>query len=391
MRARHFHSVTVFSLVAMLLMAVSTNGEDERTYGFDVSPGETIKFELDSGGSVSILGWDRSKAKVSYIQRGKGHKHDVEILQQRDGMLITSKMEPREGMACDLDFHIRLPRRFNVHFESMGGRLKIVDLEGEFRGSTMGGGLTLQHVSGTVKLKTMGGAIEVTDSDLDGHMSTMGGTVLLRDVVGDLEAESTGGNVRYENVRGRDGKLRAPGGQSAEGMAAKTVTISTMGGSIFVDDAPAGAWVNTMGGDINVEKASGFVKANTMGGNIDIHVADGQVAASTMAGEINVEIEGGLGDGEEGINLSSCCGDITLKVPPDLSMDLDLTISYTKNSSQDFEILSDFDVLVEHSKDWDYQNGSPRKRIHGTGKVGGGKHPVVIKTINGNIRLKQAK
>jgi DUF4097 and DUF4098 domain-containing protein YvlB len=388
---RSIYSVTVLCLIAMIVTPASSGKDDTRTYGFDVSPGETIRFDLESGGSVSILGWDKPKAEVSYVQRGRGHKHDIEILQQPDGLLITSGMAPREGTSRDLAFQIRLPRQFNVRFESTGGSLKIVDLEGDFTGSTMGGGLTLMTVDGTVRLKTMGGHIEVKDAVLDGSISTMGGTVFLKDVVGDLDAGSMGGNVRFENVRGRDGKLRAPGGASGDDIEQETVTISTMGGNIVVDEAPVGALVNTMGGDIVVKEASGFVKARTMGGNIDLDVRDGWVDARTMAGEINVEIDEGLGDGEEGVKLTSCCGDVNLVVPPDLSMDLDLTIAYTRNSSQDFEIISDFDLQIEQSKHWDYSNGSPRKRIYGTGKVAGGKYPVVIETINGNIRLKKAK
>ena len=375
-------------IVALFLPAVALVETDGNTYDFDVSPGQTIYFDLKSGAGVSIQGWDKSKAEVTYVQRGEGHLHDVEILQQRDGLLVTSDMEIREGRARNLEFEIRVPRKYNVHFESTGGGLRIVDLDGRFTGSTMGGGLTLKEVEGTVTLTTMGGAIEVTSADLDGKMSTMGGTVYLKDVVGDLEAESMGGNVRYENVRGRNGELRAPGG-SLDGMDIKTVTISTMGGDIVVDEAPAGAWVRTMGGDIKVDNASGFVKASTMGGGVNISVVDGWVTASTMAGDVDVRINRGLGEGEDGVNLSSCSGDVSLVLPADLPVDLDLTISYTKNSSQDFKIISDFDLEIERSKAWDYSNGNPRKRIHGTARIGNGKYPIVIETINGNIRLKK--
>ncbi len=378
----------ILVLAASLLPAAALVGTDGNNYECDASPGQTIYFDLKSGAGVNIQGWDKSKAEVTYIQRGNGHSHTVEISQQRDGLMITSDVNIHEGTARDLEFEVRLPRKYNVHFESMGGGLKIVDLDGSFTGRTMGGGLTLREVKGTVKLTTMGGAIEVTSSDLDGKMSTMGGTVYLKDVVGDLEATSMGGNVRYENVRGRDGNLRAPEG-ALDGMDKKTVTISTMGGDIDVDEAPAGAWVKTMGGDIDVDDARGFVKALTMGGSVNIRAADAWVDASSMAGDVDVKIDGGLGDGEKGVNLSSCCGDVSLALPGGLPLDLDLTISYTKNSSQDFKIISDFDLEIERSKDWDYSNGTPRKRIHGTGGTGTGKYPVVIKTINGNIRLKK--
>lgn len=377
-------------LVAILFVAPATQARDEGTHEFDVSPGGTIAFDLEGGGSVSIEGWDRSLARISYYQRGRGRSQEVEISKTRDGLEVTSYADEGEGQSRDLTFEIRLPRRFNVEFESMGGGLELANLEGEFTGRTMGGGITLRDLKGTVRLTTMGGPVEVTDSELDGRIKTMGGRVLLEDVIGDLDAGSMGGNVEYKNVRGRDGSLRTPKGLSIKVLDEETVTITTMGGDINVDEAPAGAAVHTMGGDIEIRDASRFVKAMTMGGDIEIQVVDGWVSATTMAGDIDVEIEEGLGDGEEGVTLSSYCGDITLTVPSDLSMDLDLTIAYTRNSSQNFKIISDVDLEVERSEEWDYDNGSPRKRIYGTGRVRGGRHLVKIETINGNIRLRLA-
>lgn len=377
-------------LIAMCLIVASSWAADEKTRKFDVSPGGTIEFDLESGGSVSIVGWDRSVAEISYSQRGRGRSHDVEISETDDGLRVATELDVWEDRSKSLSFEVRLPHRYNVEFESMGGGLHIEGLEGEFSGKTMGGGIGLTDTKGEVRLTTMGGSIEVTDCELDGDLHTMGGEVLLRNVIGDLEATSMGGNVQYKNVRGRDGERRAPRGVSAKVVDSETVTITTMGGDIDVDDAPEGAAVHTMGGDIDIRNAARFVKAKTMGGDIEIEVTDGWVKATTMAGDIHVDVEKGLGEGKEGVELVSCCGDITLMVPAGLSMDLDLTIAYTRNSSQDFEIISDWDLDIEHSKEWDYDNGSPRRRIYGTGEVKGGRYPIVIETINGNIYLKKA-
>ena len=385
--------------VAVLIAPVSSGTDDQKTYDFEVGQGQTITLDLRSGGSVDIVGWEQPRAEVSYVQGGKGNRHDVEVVKDGNDLVVTSETVPNEGQSRSLEFTIHVPNRFSVTLESSGGSLAIQGLDGDFKGTTMGGSLTLTDVKGKVKLETMGGNIQVTDATLDGNLSTMGGTVYLKDVVGDIDAESMGGNVKYENVRGRDGKLRVPGNISGietvedagESINEKTVTISTMGGNIVLDEAPAGALVSTMGGDIVIEQASKVIDASTMGGNITLDVIDGSVNAATMAGKIDVVIEKGLGEGTEGANLSSCCGDVDLTVPADLSLDLDLTIKYTKNSSQDFEIRSDFPVQIERSQEWDYSNGTPRKSIHATSTVTGGKYPVVIETINGDIRVLKAK
>jgi DUF4097 and DUF4098 domain-containing protein YvlB len=390
MRLRKDWLIGSLAVFAVLMIAAAAWGKDNETQEFDVSPGGTIEFDLQSGGSVRILGWDQAVAKVSYWQSGRGWDHDVEITKTRNGLRITDDTEKREGSSKSLMFEIRLPQRFDIEFDSMGGALEIASLEGDFSGKTMGGSLTLRNAKGTVELKTMGGPINVTDSELDGEISTMGGTVYLADVVGDLDASSMGGNVKYVNVRDREGNPRAPKGLSARGMDKETVTITTMGGDINVDDAPEGAAVHTMGGDIKVLNASRFVRAKTMGGNIEIEISDGWVQATTMAGDIDVVIEKGLGGGKEGVELTSYSGDITLTVPADLSMDLDLTLAYTRNSSQNYKIISDVDLDIERSQEWDYDNGTPRKRIYATGKVRGGRYPIVIETINGDIRVRVA-
>jgi DUF4097 and DUF4098 domain-containing protein YvlB len=114
------------------------------------------------------------------------------------------------------------------------------------------------------------------------------------------------------------------------------------------------------------------------------------VKATTMAGDVNVVVLKGLGEGDEGVNLESMLGDITLEIPSGLGMDFDLTISYTKNSKKNYRINSAWDLEIEHSEEWDYDNGTPRKSIYGTGKIGNGRIPIRIKTINGNIYLKSS-
>ena len=79
-----------------------------------------------------------------------------------------------------------------------------------------------------------------------------------------------------------------------------------------------------MGGDIEINHASRFVKAKTMGGDIAITVDDGWIRATTMAGDIDVAATKGLGEGNKGIELNSLSGDITVEIPSDLPIKLDL-------------------------------------------------------------------
>ena len=163
----------------------------------------------------------------------------------------------------------------------------------------------------------------------------------------------------------------------------------TAGGGIHVDEAPEGAVVKTGGGDIDIRKASRFVRAETGGGNIDIEIASGTVTARTGAGDIDVRVEGGLGDGRDGIGLFTGYGEVTLILPGDASLELDLDLTYTRDSSRRYKITSDFEVDIRPTQNWNTEHGSAQKHIYGTGTINGGKHRVIVRNVNGNIRIKK--
>lgn len=192
-----------------------------------------------------------------------------------------------------------------------------------------------------------------------------------------------GGDVTYRNVRS---DARRPSAEATE-----EVKISTMGGEIQVEDASSGANVSTMGGDIRIRSAKKYVKAKTMGGDITIDSIDGSVEASTMGGDLRVTMVGDPNSGDRHVGMESKGGEIVLSLPDGLSMRFDIKLAYTRNSRQDFRILSDFPIGIRETDSWDYIQGSPRKYIYGTGSVGTGKHLVKIETINGNITIRKNK
>ena len=131
-----------------------------------------------------------------------------------------------------------------------------------------------------------------------------------------------------------------------------------------------------------------------MGGDISIDQVDGWVQAETMGGDVSVTMIGNPAEGKRDVTISSKGGDITLTVPPALSMDVDITLAYTDERWHDHKachIESDFDLKEERTQNWDDDHGTPRKYIYGTGMIGGGKNKIRIETINGNVYLKKLK
>jgi hypothetical protein len=367
-------------LVLIIPLVSFTLPPDTIEKEFKTSMGKQLSMELKTGGSVDIKGWNKDVVSVKvFLSERDAENCKVEFNETSSGVQIESKYRSeRRNNSSRLKFEIMVPERYDVSLETMGGAVSIQNVEGNIEGETMGGELDLHKLKGTLDLTTMGGEITLRNSDVDGRVKTMGGEVLVEDVTGDVKATSMGGEVTHRNVKRRSGEVRGT-----------AVDITTMGGDINVDDAPLGANVHTMGGNIHIRSAAKFAKAKTMGGNIEIDAVDGSVNATTMGGDVTVRMVGDPSQGERDVEIESMGGDITLTVPPTLSMDFDITLTYTENRRGRYRIISDFEMNQEETDEWDRDDGTPRKHIYGTGTVAGAKHKIKIKTINGNIYLKK--
>ena len=259
----------------------------------------------------------------------------------------------------------------------------------QVRARDSGGIEVLHDVEGEADMRTGGGAIRVTNARLDGEIRTGGGVVLVQDVVGDLHATSGGGNVSYRKVRTVDGVMITPFGRAPEDTDEDTVLIKSAGGGIDVDEAPSGAIVHTGGGNVTIRNADRFVRANTGGGDVEIELKEGWVAAGTGGGDMVVSID--REGGEKDIILSTGHGDVTLIVPDGYGMDLDLDLTYTRDSDRDYEIVSDFDIRTERSEDWERRRNwsSWIKHVTCVDEINGGGQKVRITTTNGNIAIKR--
>jgi DUF4097 and DUF4098 domain-containing protein YvlB len=376
-------SIRVAAVLALgLLLAGAASAE---TREFSASPGETLTLDLQTGGTVKITGGANSQVSVTYSIGGKDADDcRIKFKENSGGLIVIADYaSERNSHSSSLDFDITVPEDFDIVLDSMGGSLKIDGVSGSFSGKTMGGSLTLHDVRGEAELTTMGGAITLTSSELDGYLKTYGGEVRFEDVVGDVKGSSMGGNVKYRNVVRRSGDTGSPTRTGGGDVNGDTVQISTMGGEIEVDEAPEGASLHTMGGDIRVTDAGRFVDAKTMGGDVVLEAVDGWVKATTMGGDVEVTLIGSGGD----VELTSMSGDVVLTLPAGFSAEFDIELAYTKNSSQDYKIITDLNLQQSQKNEWVHDHGSPRKYIRATGTVGGGQYKVKIKTINGNIRI----
>lgn len=346
------------------------------------SPGQSLKLDLDTGGSVHVVGSDRRTVAVR-VTEGNRRCEDcrVEVTQTSAGVRVRSWYEgERRSRSSSLRVEAQVPRRFDVEVETMGGGVEIENLEGKVTGETMGGGLNLSGLTGRVDLTTMGGGIHLARSQVDGRVKTMGGNVVLEDVTGNVDASTMGGTVTRRRVTPRTGANGAGG----------EVRMRSMGGDITLDDAPHGAELTTMGGDIRVRSAGGPVRAKTMGGKVQLEAVDGSIRASTMGGDVSARMVGDPARGDRSVELSSLGGDIELIVPEGLAMDVEVELIYSPEREGRYRITSDFPLqqTVEDYTERNHDRGE-RRRIRATGRVGNAQHAIRIRTMNGNVRLRR--
>ncbi len=380
---------------ALLIAAPAARADDVYENEFKIDSGGKIELDMEYGGSLHAKGWDRDVVKVECEDERYGidqFSFEFELINDRLIRFTVSLEDEDDNGSNNLRVRIMVPKKFDIETKSGGGGITIIGVEGDFEGMTGGGSVHLKDLKGNVDLSTGGGSIDISDSELDGTVTTGGGKANVRNVVGNLVATSGGGNVSYKNVRDHDGDRRMPDGLESESdyeVSDETIVYSSAGGSIRLPDAPEGALITTGGGNITIRNAERFVDATTGGGNIEVEIRDGSVHAMTGAGDIEIVVEGDLGDGDEGVSLSTGSGEIVLTLPGDISAELDLDLSYTRNSSRSFKIVSDFDLDEERTDKWESRHGTPRKHIYGTGKLGGGKYLIKVRCVNGNIRLKK--
>jgi hypothetical protein len=367
-----------FNFINKITVSPKTNLSDDKELKkeFQVKAGGKLNLDLKSGSSISVEGWDKDLLSITVTIEGRD-ADNVEYSFEQNGNNVkieSDYKEQRKNNKVTIKAAVMVPQKYNVEFSTMGGSVKFNNVNGEFEGQTMGGGFTLTSVKGKAQMKTMGGSIKILNCELDGNIETMGGSIDVDNLVGDLDLSTMGGSIKQNNVKGKSN-------------SGKELNISTMGGAVEVDQAMNGAKVKTMGGPITVNKAAKFVEAETMGGEIEIKEIDGKVKAETMGGNIEVKMVGNPGEGDREVFLKSMGGDITLTVPKNLSMDVEIEIGYDKHNDE-VKIKSDFDLKIE--KDVVKNKSRKMKYLIGTGSINGGKHKVKIITINGDVYLKKS-
>jgi DUF4097 and DUF4098 domain-containing protein YvlB len=204
-----------------------------------------------------------------------------------------------------------------------------------------------------------------------------------------IQGESGSGSNETSDLSGvqigrRDGSISI--GRNTTYRAGSLV-IDKAGGNIDLNAAPNGARVHTGGGDVHVGEAGGDVSATTGGGDVSVGPASGSVKASTGAGEVHIIVDRSSRD--QLIEAWSGKGKVIIELPRDFQGRLELETAHTRTHEATASIRSDFEIDREPLTDWDDRQGTARRYLRATGRIGRGDARVVVRTVNGEIEIRR--
>ena len=133
--------IALLVAVVFLAGAVLPEGamaEDDRKIEreFETEPGKTIEFDLDAGGDILIEVWDKDMVHVEALLKGEDNDNiDIDFYMGKSGLEISSEFKKkRRRNRSDVTFIVRVPVKYDVEFNTLGGDIKIRGIEGFIKG-----------------------------------------------------------------------------------------------------------------------------------------------------------------------------------------------------------------------------------------------------------------
>jgi len=350
---RHAAPITVGTLVLIGLVTVAA-AEDIDTH-FDVEPGQVLELDFSGvSGDLDIEGWDQNRVqiqgRVRGHRRGRGRDEEswLEFDQSKSGIEVYADAGYHDD-DVDARLTVNVPKQFDVRLRG-AVETTVTNLDGNLELQIGNADVKLRNVHGRCRIGTANGKLDIEGCTLDGDISNTNGRLTIEDsdIVGDVV--STNSNMTLS---------RAP-----QGLDAKSTN-----------------------GNIRVEAASNHFYAKTTNGNVTIAELDGSIDTETVNGNVKVRMVGDP-NGDRTIEIETMNGDVDVEIPADFSMDFDIEVRDEDRDGRDrYEIVSDFDIKIEA----DDPSRGRRRRVLGTGSIGGGRNSVRIRATNGDVYLRKAR
>ena len=361
----------------------------KETYRFDTIPDDgayTVLLESIEG-DIRVTAHSGSSAELTITRKIRAitekkakwllknsiilvyHVEDDQLIQ------VRSEKKMRYTRNIQTEFDLKLPMNINLNLETTGGDIDVSGIRGESILKTSGGDMDLENMMGRIEANTSGGDIGVSGVEGLIRVHTSGGDIEIENSDGQFNASTSGGDLEFRHLTGNI-ECRTSGGDiNAEDISAD-LTGRTSGGEIDLENIKGHVDITTSGGDINAKGITGSLTCHSSGGDIEGQEIIGFVNASTTAGNIEMEMFYNSSIKVYNINLVTQSGDIFVRVPEGLPVNIDAGIFGTGTSE---ELSSDIPLNIS----------STENRITGVGKIKNGTIPMRLRATFGTITIEQ--
>jgi DUF4097 and DUF4098 domain-containing protein YvlB len=388
----------------------------EESKTLKVDAGKPVTLNVNSAaGDVTITGGDVETVQVRAVKtaydstqsRADEEVKTIKYTIEQNGNSITIKYELPKSMNFSnnvntVDFIVTVPAKSSVTVDTGFGEVSATNLEGDTDLANDFGDVTAQNIEGALIVSTNSGTVEavsITAEDGDIRLSSDFGNISLEKAVAkNITLESNSGEVTITDTNATDaistksdyGTTRFENGSAASinvetnsGKVELTkfkvddlVKVDDDFGDITLTQTSASAYdLHTSSGTITVDGAKGSLKAYTDFGNIEVMNAQ-SVTLDLKTNSGSVEFTGSLGDGPH--QVKSDFGNITLVLPPDTKLDVELKTDFGN-------IESDLPITVTLT------GSSENDKNEITGTINGGGEQLTVQTNSGNINIKSMK
>ncbi|MBI2333505.1 MAG: DUF4097 family beta strand repeat protein [Chloroflexi bacterium] len=391
---------------------ISSIVEESKTLKVDAEKPVTLKV-ADDAGDVTVTGGDVKTVQVKIIKTAydstQAHA-DAEVKTipysiEQNGNAITLKYELPKSMNFSnnintVDFIVTVPKETMVTIDTNYGSVAVSDIQGDADLTTDFGDLFVENLDGSLSMDTNNGDAQIKSVDASGKdvvidssfgditleqvksrgitVTSSNGKITFTNVraTGDVFTKSSFGDINFENGSAATLTLDSDNGriEVTKFDIKKELGIDNSFGDIVLTSATAGSYdIHTSNGNLTIDGVKGTLKAYTDFGDIEIINAR-SVVLELDTNNGNIDFSGSLGEGPH--NIRTDFGDVTLSIPDDSNLSVDLTTEFG-------DITSDIPITVTLTGDL--------KDNEQTGSINEGGGLLTIDTNNGDIHIKAIK
>jgi len=387
---------------------ISSVLEESKTLKVDTGKPISLNI-LSAAGDVTVIGADVDSVQVKAVKtaydssqsRADQEVKTIKYTMEQTGNAITLKYELPKSMNFSnnvntVDFIVTVPSETSVNVDGGFGEVSVSDINGAVTIVNDFGEVTAKNIQGELSVNTQSGTVDASSIDAGTRnieLSSGFGKVSIEKASGkEIRLNSKSGVLQMTDVQASGNVTMATdfGDASFDGGSAGTLEIITQSGKVTLStlDLRGGLTARSEFGEIRLEQVkassydletnSGSVTADGVLGKVKAHSGFGSVTVtnaeavtldlSTKSGPVS--FEGSLGEGPH--SLVSDFGEISLTIPADSALNVDLKTNFGSIQSE---------IPITVTLTGELEKG------HQTGTLNEGGDPLTVETGSGSITI----